>query len=147
MAIQITEDISIPEKKLEKIIDDPAATARAVKLVYVNDAQEGIRRVRSGKGYSYKFRNKVVKNKSDLDRIKKLVLPPAWENVWICPLENGHLQATDIDTLKRKQYRYHELWNQLRSQTKFYRMLQFAKALPATRKKVENQIVPSSSTD
>jgi len=138
--IQITEDITIAQKKLEKIIDDPAATARAVNLVYVNDSQEGITRVRSGKGFSYRFRNKVLKNKADLERIKKLVLPPAWENVWICASENGHLQATGTDALKRKQYRYHELWNQLRNQTKFYRLLQFAKALPATRKRIEKDL-------
>lgn len=140
MAIQITEDISIPEKKLDKIIADPAATARAVNLVYVNDSQDGFRRVRNGKGFSYRYRNKTLRDKTHLDRIKSLVLPPAWENVWICALENGHLQATGQDARKRKQYKYHNLWNQLRNQTKFYRMLQFGKALPVIRKKVNKDL-------
>ena len=137
MQIQVTEDIAISEKKLQNIIGDPEATAKAVKLVYVNDSQEGIRRIRTGKGFKYQFRKKALKNKADLDRIKKLVIPPAWENVWICPLENGHLQVTGLDALKRKQYKYHPLWNQLRNQTKFYRLLQFGKCLPSIRKKVE----------
>ena len=140
MAIQITEEISITEKKFEKIISDPAATARAVNLVYVSDTQEGFTRTRNKNGFSYRFRNKPVKNQSDLQRIKSLVIPPAWENVWICALENGHLQATGLDARKRKQYKYHTLWNQLRNQTKFYRMLQFGNALPIIRKQVDKDL-------
>ena len=70
MQIQVTEDIAISEKKLQNIIGDPEATAKAVKLVYVNDSQEGIRRIRTGKGFKYQFRKKALKNKADLDRIK-----------------------------------------------------------------------------
>ena len=140
MPVQLTEDIIITEKKLEKILRDPEASANAIKLVYVSDSQEGIKRLKSGKGFRYLFGNKPVKNKSDLDRIKKLVIPPAWTDVWICVLENGHLQATGKDALKRKQYKYHHLWNQLRNQTKFYRMLQFGKALPDIRKQVEKDL-------
>ncbi|MBA3972094.1 MAG: DNA topoisomerase IB, partial [Bacteroidetes bacterium] len=68
-----------------------------------------------------------------LDRIKKLVIPPAWEQVWICIDENGHLQATGLDIKKRKQYKYHPLWNRLRNQTKFYRLNAFGKAIPRVR--------------
>jgi DNA topoisomerase-1 len=138
--IQLTEDISIPKKKLQEIITDPEATARAVKLIYVSDSQEGIRRLRNGKGFKYVYQNKAVKNKEDLERIKKLVLPPAWEDVWICPKPNGHLQATGKDVKNRKQYKYHSLWNELRNQTKFYRLLQFGKALPLIRKKVDKDL-------
>ncbi len=140
MNIQLADDIIIPEKKLEKISNDPKATAKAIKLVYVNDSQEGITRMRNGKGFKYLYNNKTVKNKSDLERITKLVLPPAWENVWICTLENGHLQATGLDARNRKQYKYHRLWNELRNQTKFYRLLQFGKALPAIRRKVAKDL-------
>jgi DNA topoisomerase I len=86
------------------------------------------------------YKNKALKDKTDLQRIRSLVIPPAWENVWVCSLENGHLQATGLDAMKRKQYRYHPLWNQLRNQTKFYRMLQFGKALPAIRKQVQEDL-------
>ena len=140
MHLQVTEEIRIPEKQLEKILTDPAATARAVKLVYVSNSQEGFTRVRNGKGFKYLYKSKPLKNKADLDRIKSLVIPPAWEDVWICALENGHLQATGKDVRGRKQYRYHPLWNQLRNQTKFYRMLQFGKSLPAIRKQVEQDL-------
>lgn len=140
MKIKLTEDISIPKKKLQEIITDPEATARAVKLIYVSDSQEGIRRLRNGKGFKYVYQNKPVKNKEDLERIKKLVLPPAWEDVWICPKPNGHLQATGKDVKNRKQYKYHSLWNELRNQTKFYRLLQFGRALPIIRKKVDKDL-------
>ena len=143
MAIQITEDISIPQKQLEKIIADPQATAKAVNLVYVSDSQEGIVRLRSGKAFKYQYRKKLLRDKAQLDRIKCLVLPPAWENVWICAKENGHLQATGTDARKRKQYKYHHLWNQLRNQTKFYRLLQFGKALPKIREQLAKDLAKS----
>ncbi len=68
------------------------------------------------------------------------MIPPAWENVWICALENGHLQATGFDVKKRKQYRYHPLWSALRNHTKFYRMLQFGYALPNMRLHIEQDL-------
>ena len=140
MNIQLSTDLVIPDKKVEQIINDPAATAKAIKLVYVNDRQEGIRRVKAGKQFKYLYQQKAVKDKSTLDRIKSLVLPPAWENVWICAKENGHLQATGMDALGRKQYRYHPLWNEMRNQTKFYRMLEFGKSLPKIRKQVKKDM-------
>lgn len=73
-------------------------------------------------------------------RIKKLVIPPAWENVWICKRPDGHLQATGIDKLGRKQYKYHPRWNQVRNQTKFYRLRAFGEALPAIRKRIETDL-------
>jgi len=69
-----------------------------------------------------------------------LVIPPAWENVWICHLENGHLQATGVDVKNRKQYKYHSLWNALRNQTKFYRLYEFGKVLPSIRKQLEKDL-------
>ena len=112
---------SIPQRRLQKIAADPVASAKEMKLVYVNSAAEGIIRIRNGNNFIYKYKNKKIKDKKILERIRSLVLPPAWEDVWICFLENGHLQATGKDAMGRKQYKYHSLWNTCRNQTKFYR--------------------------
>ncbi|MEO6732330.1 MAG: DNA topoisomerase IB, partial [Ferruginibacter sp.] len=77
---------------------------------------------------------------AELQRIRSLVLPPAWEDVWISTLENGHLQATGKDVKNRKQYRYHPSWNQLRNTTKFYRMLELGKVLPTIRKRLQHDL-------
>ena len=127
--------------KIEKILNDPEKTAKAVKLVYVNDTScPGILRQKRGDKFTYLLGEKPVKDDGQISRIKKLVIPPAWENVWICALENGHLQATGLDARKRKQYRYHPVWNALRNHTKFYRMKQFGEALPAIRLAVEKDL-------
>ena len=73
-------------------------------------------------------------------RIRQLVIPPAWKNVWICSRPNGHLQATGIDALGRKQYRYHPLWSEFRNQTKFYQLIEFGKALPCIREQLEKDL-------
>jgi DNA topoisomerase I len=138
--VVFSKNIKIPAGKLKSIISDPQAAARSINLVYVTDSQEGYTRVRDTRGFYYTFRNKRIRDASELDRIKKLVIPPAWEEVWICKLGNGHLQATGKDTLSRKQYRYHPLWTELRSHTKFYRMLAFGKSLERIRKKVRKDL-------
>src|SRR4051812_40882722 len=90
---------------------NPQKSAKAAGLRYVSDEQPGIRRIARGKGFSYvRPDGKPVKDKSTLTRIKSLVIPPAWTDVWICPDENGHLQATGLDARRRKQYRYHPRW-------------------------------------
>src|SRR5512141_297996 len=116
---------SIPAFKkstLKKLAQDPVATAKAVQLVYVNSNDEGIERVAAGKGFKYVYRNQTIKDKATLQRIRSLVIPPAWKDVWICRIEEGHLQATGLDIRGRKQYRYHPLWNELRNKTKFFRL-------------------------
>lgn len=135
---------NLPKKKIEKLLHDPEKTAKAVNLIYVNDSMRGILRRRSGKTFSYTIDNKKLTDKEQLNRIKSLVIPPAWENVWICAAENGHLQATGIDVKKRKQYRYHPAWNALRNHTKFYRMLSFAYVLPAMRKRIEKDLAETT---
>ncbi|MEJ0104087.1 MAG: DNA topoisomerase IB [Bacteroidota bacterium] len=132
--------IAMKSGRLKKLGSDPVATAKAVRLVYVNSNDEGISRIKAGKRFIYKYKGKIVKNKSDLQRIHSLVLPPAWEEVWICSLPNGHLQATGKDIKNRKQYRYHPLWNELRNKTKFYKMLELGKVLPAIRKQVQKDL-------
>ncbi|MEO6670886.1 MAG: DNA topoisomerase IB [Ferruginibacter sp.] len=131
---------NISKKKIHKIIHDPVKTAEAVNLVYVTDAEPGIVRQKKGKNYTYVYKEKKLTEEEELQRIKKLVLPPAWESVWICALENGHLQATGLDIKKRKQYRYHPAWNALRNHTKFYRMLQFGNLLPLIRLRIEKDL-------
>ena len=130
----------IPKATIKKIIKDPVKTAEAVNLIYVSDHTLGIERRRSGKSFSYVFKEKKLKDKEQLKRIKSLVIPPAWENVWICALQNGHLQATGTDVKNRKQYRYHPSWNMLRNHTKFYRLLEFGKHLPAIRLQIEKDL-------
>jgi DNA topoisomerase I len=135
-----TEVLQLPRRKIKAILKDAEKAAEAVQLVYVSDTQQGITRKKQGQEFEYYVDGKKVTDELTLGRIKKLVLPPAWENVWICNLENGHLQATGIDTLKRKQYRYHSLWNSLRNQTKFYRMYEFGKVLPNIRLHLEKDL-------
>src|SRR6185503_9816173 len=96
------------------LASDAEKCAEAVNLIYVTAAQAGISRKKRGKGFIYILNNDIIKEKNELERIKKLVIPPAWKNVWICCKANGHLQATGIDAKSRKQYRYHPLWNELR---------------------------------
>lgn len=132
--------VNIPKAKIKKIISDPVKTAEAINLVYVTDSEPGILRKKNGGKYNYVLKEKKLTDQSQLERIKKLVLPPAWEDVWICALQNGHLQATGLDVKKRKQYRYHPSWNALRNHTKFYRMNQFGKLLPLIRLQIEKDL-------
>lgn len=130
----------IPAKKIKSILKDEEKTARAAKLTYVSDKDEGIERRRKGKNFEYYFQNKLVKDDETLVRIKSLVIPPAWEQVWICKKDNGHLQATGIDARGRKQYKYHPDWCRIRNQTKFYRMVEFGKALPKIRERIKKDL-------
>jgi DNA topoisomerase I len=120
--------------ELDKDLEQAAAVAA---LIYTSDSLPGINRVKKGEQFVFQYRNKPVTDQKQLERIKKLAIPPAWENVWICPVPNGHLQATGTDARKRKQYRYHELWHKLRNETKYHRMLEFGKQLPTLRLKLE----------
>ncbi|HEU5167511.1 MAG TPA: DNA topoisomerase IB [Chitinophagaceae bacterium] len=128
---------ALTKSTLKKLAQDPIATAKAIQLVYVNSKDEGIERIPAGKGFKYVLRKKPVKDKSTLQRIRSLVIPPAWKDVWICRIAEGHLQATGLDVQKRKQYRYHPMWNELRNKTKFYRLPELGKLLPTIRKQVD----------
>jgi DNA topoisomerase-1 len=119
---------------------DYEKAASVAHLVYVTDRQPGIRRMKKGKGFIYSLGDKRVKEKKEIERIKKLVIPPAWTEVWICLEANGHIQATGMDLRKRKQYRYHTLWSAIRSETKFHRLYEFGKALPQLREKIEEDL-------
>lgn len=140
MDIQVSESLKITKRKIRSIGTDPEKTAKAVNLVYVSDTQPGITRVKNGDRYEYFYKDKKIEDDEELLRIKHLVIPPAWENVWICKLENGHLQVTGIDVRKRKQYKYHAQWNAARNHTKFYRLLDFGKVLPSIRLQLEEHL-------
>jgi DNA topoisomerase I len=117
---------------------DPPAAARAVGLRYVSDAMPGITRRRAGRAFSYRDPDgHLIKDRAVLARIKRLAIPPAWTDVWICPERKGHLQATGRDARGRKQYRYHPDWRTVRDAAKYDRMLAFARALPRLRARVD----------
>ncbi|HEX9980100.1 MAG TPA: DNA topoisomerase IB [Flavobacterium sp.] len=127
--------------KLEKIGRDPKITAKAVGLRYAPYSGKGYFRHRTGDGFRYADENgNEVTDDEILDRIKRLVIPPAWENVWISPYSNGHLQVIGTDSKGRKQYRYHPDWNKIRNQSKFFRLRRFAIALPKIREQVEKDL-------
>ncbi|WP_026903019.1 DNA topoisomerase IB [Pedobacter glucosidilyticus] len=129
------------QKILAKIGLDPKITAKAIGLRYINNQQAGYNRFKTKSGFLYKDEDgKKVTDKKLLERFKKLVIPPAYEHVWISPSENTHLQFTGIDAKGRKQYRYHPEWNKIRNEAKFYRLRKFAEALPHIRKQVETDL-------
>ena len=112
--------------------------ASAVGLVYVHDTDPGIGRKTAGKGFAYvDAKGRAVKDARTEDRIAKLVIPPAWTDVWICPEPRGHIQATGRDQKGRKQYIYHPDWRAHRDEAKYGRMAAFGRALPRLRKRVE----------
>ncbi len=108
------------------------------RLRRVDCSTPGIRRARRGRGFSYhEADGTLISDREVLDRIRALAIPPAWEEVWICPHPRGHIQATGIDTAGRKQYRYHDAWRERRDQLKFDRVLVFARGLPALRERLD----------
>jgi DNA topoisomerase-1 len=120
---------------------EPIASARAAGLRYVSDTRPGIQRKRVGKHFSYVDPNgATIRDKETLGRIKSLAIPPAWQDVWICPQANGHLQATGRDAKGRKQYRYHPRWRETRDENKYSRMIAFARALPSIRERVHSDM-------
>lgn len=138
--MSIPQEIRIPHRRLKMLVHDTARSAECIHLTYVNDSEPGISRRKRGSGFSYHLEGKLVRDKEVLRRIRGLVLPPAWRSVWICSRPDGHLQATGIDAAGRKQYRYHPLWNSLRSQTKFYHMQDFGRALPLIRQQLKRDL-------
>jgi DNA topoisomerase I len=115
--------------------------ASAAHLRYVNDGEAGIRRQRRGAKFRYvDAQGKVVRDGGTLARIASLAIPPAYEDVWICASDRGHLQATGRDARGRKQYRYHARWRGVRDKDKFGRIIHFAEHLPALRRRVQRDL-------
>src|SRR6059058_5168489 len=122
-------------------VTNPAAAANDVGLYYENDNRVGYRRRANGDQFEYLDTDeKPIRDEQRLLRIKRLAIPPAWTDVWICPSPNGHIQATGRDARGRKQYRYHERWREVRDENKFERLAQFAKALPNIRRQVAQDL-------
>jgi len=120
---------------------DSTSAARAAGLRYVHDGRAGIHREAVKDGFRYlDAHGAPVEDETTLARIKGLVIPPAWQDVWICAQANGHLQATGRDARGRKQYRYHPKWRTARDEVKYERMLKFGDALPAIRHEVDRAL-------
>src|SRR5689334_20101435 len=116
---------------------DPLQSARASRLRYVTSDRPGFRRVRRGLGFSYlDTEGRPIRDPRELARIRALAIPPAWTDVWICPLAAGHLQVTARDARGRKQYRYHPRWRTVRDNAKYERLRAFGAALPSIRQRV-----------
>ena len=121
--------------------EEYVSSAEAAGLRYVTDEMPGIHRRRHGRGFSYvDAEGHVVRDGDMLRRFRSLVIPPAWTEVWICPVANGHLQVTARDARGRKQYRYHPSFRAQRDGTKFERMIAFSDVLLAIRERVEHDI-------
>ena len=127
--------------ELPPIVKDPIESAKAAGLRYVHDDGPGIRRRKTGKGFSYiDTDGHVIRDQSTLERIKALAIPPAYREVWICPNPNGHIQATGLDERGRKQYRYHPRWREVRDETKYTRIIAFGRALPTIRARTDEDL-------
>lgn len=121
--------------------DEHVESAEVAGLRYVTDAMPGIRRRRVGRGFAYiGIDGQAVRDRAALERFRSLVIPPAWTEVWICPLETGHLQVTARDARGRKQYRYHPKFRAVRDEAKFDRMFDFSLVLPRIRERVARDI-------
>lgn len=122
-------------------MSDPIKTAKLAGLKYVTDQEPGILRKRKGKSFLYKLEKSGKKPAGKIiERIKALVIPPAWEEVWICRWDNGHLQVTGRDQRKRKQYRYHDKWTVERNGDKFSRMPLLGTKIPILRKRIKSYL-------
>ena len=123
------------------LAEEHVEAAQAAGLRYVTDASPGIRRQRRGRGFAYSRPDgSPLRDRAELDRIRKLVIPPRWTDVWICPSPVGHLQVTARDARGRKQYRYHARYRAIRDETKFERMIEFSEVLPLIRERIERDI-------
>lgn len=132
--------MSFSSEEITALISSPHEAAEKANLLYTSEEELCIIRRKRGKGYQYLIDDKPVESEKILERIKKLVIPPAWENVRICPHDNGHLQVIGLDAKKRKQYMYHSEWSKLRNQTKFFKMSAFGKTIPKVRMRVEKDL-------
>ena len=124
-----------------EVAQDPAAVAEEAGLRYVSDEQPGYTRKAKGDDFEYfDTDGKAIRDETRLLRIRRIAVPPAYKDVWICPSPNGHIQATGRDARGRKQYRYHERWREARDENKYDRILVFGQALPKIRSRVNKDM-------
>ena len=128
-------------EEVQAVTTDPVESAREAGLRYVSDSTPGIRRKRAGKGFTYVGPDgEKITDRAALERIRSIVIPPGWSDVWICSHPKGHIQATARDAKGRKQYRYHPRWQEVRDEAKYERTIAFGEALPAIRERVEQDL-------
>jgi DNA topoisomerase I len=133
--------LSVESLDTAQAIVDPKDAAESAGLRYVSDARPGIRRKKAGKGFTYTRADGSRLSEPDvLRRIRALAIPPAWADVWICPFADGHIQATGRDAKRRKQYRYHARFREIRESTKYEHVVAFVGALPSIREKVREHM-------
>lgn len=136
--------MAAPAKKLSKGKKQEADSIEAAEdagLRYISDEQPGYTRKPKGDDFEYfDAEGKAIRDEQRLLRIKRLAVPPAWTDVWICPSANCHIQATGRDARRRKQYIYHERWREVRDENKYDRMIAFAKVLPKIRRRVSKDL-------
>jgi DNA topoisomerase I len=126
------------------VLAESIEAAEDAGLRYVSDDQPGFSRKRKGGEFEYfDTKGKPIRDEQRLLRIKRLAIPPAWSDVWICPSPNGHVQATGRDARRRKQYRYHERWREIRDENKYDRLINFGKALPKIRRRLKKDLALS----
>jgi DNA topoisomerase-1 len=135
----------IPKRKTKasdvQVVTDPVEVAEEAGLRYVSDNSPGYTRKAKGDDFEYfDLEGKPIKDEQRLLRIKRLAIPPAYTDVWICPSANGHIQATGRDARRRKQYRYHERWREIRDENKYEKMALFGQTLPKIRKRIDEDL-------
>ncbi len=134
--------MEVDHKKVNSEAKRNGIMARKAGLQYMTDSAPGFSRIKKGKN-QFKYldqKGRILTKKSHLARIRSLVIPPAWNDVWICPSPLGHIQVTGFDVRKRKQYRYHAEWNKIRNENKFNKMVLFAEKLPLIRRRIKKDI-------
>jgi len=139
--------MTLTSNEIDDLINDPEQAASIANLIYISEANLSVFRKKSGRGYTYNKDGEKIVAGRDLDRYKSLVIPPAWRNVRISHLPNGHLQVVGLDEKSRKQYMYHPTWSELRNKTKFFKMIAFGKALPKIRKQVDEDLDQSKMNE
>jgi len=138
--LSLTDEIHVDKKLVTALNGDLKDGMKVAGLLYVSDNRPGFSRKRRGGKFIYFDGNKQLLDKEHINRINRLVIPPAWEKVWICKVPDGHLQATGYDKSGRKQYRYHTFWGEMRNKAKFYRLIDFGKSLPLLRSNLEKDL-------
>ena len=122
------------------MLQNPSKAAEIADLIYITEDKLTIKRHRHGKGFFYTEKEKKIQNKKEIERFRSLIIPPAWNDVYIAPISNGHLQVVGMDGKLRKQYKYHPNWNKIRNETKFFKMASFGNVLPEIRKQVAKDL-------
>jgi DNA topoisomerase-1 len=134
----------MPRSVRSRVLTDPVESAKQAGLTYVTEGRPGLARRRAGRAFIYLDTDgRRVRDRTTLARIRALAIPPAWRTVWICASPSGHIQAVGRDARGRKQYRYHPRWRETRDETKYARMLTFARALPRIRARVRADLARS----